>query len=232
MSASRHKVRFPGESASYRAARDKLLDAEVEMRRTMEAVSSLRRELPLGGEIPEDYAFDEIVGSNSDGAVRTVKLSELFAKGKDSLIVYSFMYGPEMARPCPLCTSILDGLDGQARHVVQRVNLAVVAKSPIKRIHEFAGERGWRNLRLLSSEKTTYNHDYQGENAAGDQMPALNVFTRRGKKIYHTYSTELLFAPSEKGQDGRHVDLIWPLWNLFDFTPEGRGEKWIPKLSY
>src|ERR1700681_143522 len=176
MSASRHKVRFPGESASYRAARDKLLDAEVEMRRTMEAVASLRRELPLGGEIPEDYAFDEIVGGDGKGAVKSVKLSALLGQGKDSLIIYNFMYGPEMARPCPLCTSILDALDGQARHVVQRVNLAVVAKSPIKRIREFAGERGWRNLRLLSSEKTTYNHDYQGENAAGEQMPALNVF--------------------------------------------------------
>jgi predicted dithiol-disulfide oxidoreductase (DUF899 family) len=232
MSASRHQVRFPGESASYRAARDKLLDAEIEMRRKIEALASLRRKLPLGGEIPEDYSFDEIVGGNSDGPVKAVGISELFAKGMDSLIIYSFMYGPEMARPCPLCTSILDGLDGQARHVTQRTNLAVVAKSPIKRIREFASERGWRNLRLLSSGRTTYNHDYQGENAAGDQMPALNVFTRRGKKIYHTYSTELLFAPSEQGQDGRHVDTIWPLWNLFDFTPEGRGEKWIPKLSY
>jgi predicted dithiol-disulfide oxidoreductase (DUF899 family) len=232
MSASRHQVRFPGESPSYRAARDELLDAEVEMRRTMEAVASLRRELPLGGEIPEDYHFEEIVGSDGDGTIKTVRISELFAKGMDSLIVYSFMYGPEMARPCPSCTSILDALDGQARHVVQRTNLAVVAKSPIKRIREFAVERGWRNLRLLSSERTTYNHDYQGENAAGDQMPALNVFARRGKKIYHTYSTELLFAPRDAGQDFRHVDTIWPLWNLFDFTPEGRGEKWNPKLSY
>ncbi len=232
MSASRHQVRFPGESASYRAARDKLLDAEVEMRRAVESVAAQRRALPLGGEIPEDYDFDEIVGVNGEDEVRTVRLSELFTKRMDTLIIYSFMYGPEMARPCPLCTSIIDALDGEAPHVVQRVNLAVVAKSPIKRIREFAAERGWRNLRLLSSEGTTYNHDYQGENAAGDQMPALNVFVRRGDKIYHTYSTELLFAKSKPGQDGRHVDSIWPLWNLFDFTPEGRGEKWIPKLSY
>jgi predicted dithiol-disulfide oxidoreductase (DUF899 family) len=232
MSALHHEVRFPGESASYRAARDKLLGAEVEMRRAMEAVAAQRRALPLGGEIPEDYAFDEIVGVNGEGEIRTVRISELFAKGMDSLIIYSFMYGPEMARPCPLCTSIIDGLDAEAPHVVQRANLAVVAKSPIKRIREFAAERRWRNLRLLSSERTTYNHDYQGENSRGEQMPALNVFTRRGNKIYHTYCTELLFAPSDPGQDGRHVDTIWPLWNLFDFTPEGRGEKWSPKLSY
>lgn len=232
MSSPRHQVRFPGESASYRAARNKLLDAEIEMRRAIESAAALRRTLPLGGEIPENYAFAEVVGVNGDEELRTARISELFARGMNSLIIYSFMYGPEMARPCPSCTSIIDALDGEAPHVVQRANLAIVAKSPIKRIREFAAERGWRNLRLLSSDGTSYNRDYQGENSAGNQMPALNVFARRGEKIYHTYSAELLFAPSEPGQDGRHVDTIWPLWNLFDFTPEGRGEKWNPKLSY
>jgi predicted dithiol-disulfide oxidoreductase (DUF899 family) len=232
MSTPHHNVRFPGEPPSYRAARNKLLDAEIEMRRAIESVAAQRRSLPLGGETPENYSFQEVVGVAGREELRTVRISELFARGMNSLIIYSFMYGPEMARPCPLCTSIIDGLDAEAPHVVQRVNLAIVAKSPIKRIREFAAERGWRNVRLLSSEGTSYNRDYQGENSAGDQMPALNVFVRRGEKIYHTYSTELLFAPSEPGQDGRHVDMIWPLWNLFDFTPEGRGEKWGPKLSY
>jgi predicted dithiol-disulfide oxidoreductase (DUF899 family) len=232
MSTPRHEVRFPGESPSYRAARNKLLDAEIEMRRAVESAATLRRTLPLGGETPENYGFHEIVGGPGGEEVRTVRISELFARGMNSLILYSFMYGPEMTRPCPSCTSIIDGLDGEAPHVVQRVNLAIVAKSPIKRIREFAGERRWRNVRLLSSEGTTYNRDYQGENSTGDQMPALNVFVRRGEKIYHTYCTELLFAPPEPGQDFRHVDTIWPLWNLFDFTPEGRGEKWNPKLSY
>jgi predicted dithiol-disulfide oxidoreductase (DUF899 family) len=232
MSTPRHNVRFPGESPSYRAARNKLLDAEIEARRAVESAAALRRTMPLGGETPEDYGFQEIVGVPGGEEVRTVRISELFARGMNSLIVYSFMYGPEMARPCPSCTSIIDGLDGEAPHVVQRVNLTIVAKSPIKRIREFAAERRWRNVRLLSSEGTTYNRDYQGENSTGDQMPALNVFVRRGEKIYHTYCTELLFAPSEPGQDFRHVDTIWPLWNLFDFTPEGRGEKWNPKLSY
>ena len=232
MSTSHHSVRFPGESPSYRAARNKLLDAEIEMRRATEAVAAQRRSLPLGGEIPENYSFQEVVPVAGGEEQRTVRISELFAGGMNSLIVYNFMYGPEMTRPCPLCTSIIDALDAEAPHVVQRANLAIVAKSPIKRIREFAAERGWRNARFLSSEGTTYNRDYQGENSAGDQWPALNVFVRRGEKIYHTYNTELFFAPAEPGQDGRHVDTIWPLWNLFDFTPEGRGEKWLPKLSY
>ena len=231
-SSSKHKVRFPGESASYRAARDKLLDAEIKMRRTIESVAAQRRSLPTGGQAPQDYVFEEIVGENGAGTKRKVRMSELFAPGKDTLILYSFMFGPEMPAACPSCTSIIDGLDGEAPHVMQRVNFAIVAKSPIERIRGWAKERGWRNLRFLSSAGSSYNHDYQGENAKGDQMPALNVFVRRNGKISHFYNTELMFAPSDPGQDMRHVDMIWPLWNLFDVTPEGRGEKWGPKLSY
>jgi predicted dithiol-disulfide oxidoreductase (DUF899 family) len=107
-----------------------------------------------------------------------------------------------------------------------------VAKSPIKRIRAFARKRGWRNLRLLSSANNSYNRDYHGEDKKDSQLPALNVFARRSGKIHHCYCTEMLFAPFNPGQDGRHVDLIWPLWNLFDFTPEGRGTAWIPKLAY
>jgi predicted dithiol-disulfide oxidoreductase (DUF899 family) len=228
MSESKHSVRFPGESESYRTERDKLLDAEMQLRRNIEAVASMRRDLPLGGELAEDYVFEE-AGSGSE---RKTRFSELFAEGKDTLIIYSFMYGPQMAQPCVSCTSILDALDGEAPHVMQRTNLAVIAKSPIARIMEFANGRGWRNLRLLSSAGNTYNHDYHAESAKGDQLPALNVFVRRAGAIHHVYNTELLYAPCEPGQDGRHVDMIWPLWNLFDFTPEGRGDKWYPRLSY
>lgn len=232
MAGSKHQVRFPGESKAYRTARDKLLDAEIELRRAIESVAAQRRSLPIGGEIKEDYVFEEVVRRNGAGTKRKVRMSDLFSRGKDSLILYSFMYGPEMARPCPSCTSILDGLDGEAPHVEQRVNLAIVAKSPIERIREFAKERGWRNLRFLSSAESSYNRDYQGENPKGEQMPAMNVFVRRNGAIHHSYNTELMFAPSDPGQDMRHVDMIWPLWNLFDVTPEGRGTNWNPKLSY
>jgi predicted dithiol-disulfide oxidoreductase (DUF899 family) len=225
MAESRHSIRFPGESTEYRAARDQLLDAELRLRREIESVAEHRRKLPLGGKVPDDYVFEDATG-------KKVRLSELFADGKDTLVIYSFMFGPEMKAACPSCTSILDGMDGQSPHVTQQVNFAVVAKSPISRITDFAKQRGWRNLRLLSSAGNTYNHDYQGENAKGNQMPALNVFVRSNGGIYHTYSTELLFVPADPGQDGRHVDMIWPLWNLLDYTPGGRGGKWNPKLSY
>jgi predicted dithiol-disulfide oxidoreductase (DUF899 family) len=218
-------VRFPGESAEYREARDVLLAAERDLRRRVEQVAELRRKLPLGGETPQDYVFEE-------GSGTAVKLSDLFRDGLDTLALYSFMYGPEMKQPCPMCTAFLDSLNGTAPHAAQRMNLAVVAKSPICRIREFADGRGWDHLRLLSSAGNTYNRDYHGENAAGGQLPVMNVFVRRDGKIYHSYNTELAFGPSEPGQNPRHIDMMWPLWNLLDLTPEGRGASWGPKLSY
>jgi predicted dithiol-disulfide oxidoreductase (DUF899 family) len=227
-----HEVRFPGESKSYRTARNNLLKAEIDLRREIERVAALRRKLPVGGAVPEDYVFEEGPDSPAGGALsRAVKLSELF--GKDaSLIVYSFMYGPAMEKPCPSCTSILDSMNGAAPHATQHINLVVVAKSPIERIRDYAKTRGWNNLRLLSSAKNSYNRDYHGESATGSQMPNLNVFVKRGNQVHHVFSTELLFARSDPGQDHRHVDIIWPLWNLYDFTPEGRGANWYPRLSY
>ena len=219
-----HDKRFPGESAAYRRARDALLVAEIELRRQMESVAVRRRALPPGGRVPEDYRFDE-----GDDA-RTVKLSELFGD-KETLVLYSYMYGPRMERPCPSCSSMLDSLDGEATHITQRVALAVVARSPIARIRSFAKERGWRNLRLVSSSGNGFHDDYLGENEDGDQRPILNVFSRRGGEIRHVWGSELMFVPSEPGEDPRHIDLIWPLWQVLDCTPDGRGD-FRPSLSY
>jgi predicted dithiol-disulfide oxidoreductase (DUF899 family) len=228
MKHSMHDVRFPGESDEYRAARNRLLEAEADLRKQTEQVAALRRNLPGGGLLKEDYLFDEA----GPGAVGRVKLSELFRDGKDTLILYSFMYGPDMQQACPSCTSILDGLNGVMPHALQRTNIAVVARSPVERISSLARERGWSGLRLLSSANNNYNADYHGETAEGKQMPALNVFMRRDGAIRHFYCTELLFVTPEPRQDARHVDTIWPLWNLFDFTPEGRGIDWRPALAY
>ncbi len=219
---------FPNESAEYRSARDTLLTAEAELRQHIEDVAALRRRLPLGGEVKEDYVFDEL---GPGGEVTQVRLSELFAPDKESLFIYSYMYGPAMKTPCTLCTAILDGLNGNALHVARRLNLAVVARSPIERVTEVARSRGWTNLRLLSSADNTYQADYFGEDESGNQWPMANVFARRNGAIHHSWGSELLFRPFEGG-DMRHVDLLWPLWNLLDLTPEGRGMDWYPKLSY
>lgn len=225
-------IRFPNESAAYRRARDKLLAAEHALRREVESVAALRRRLPPGGTIPEDYVFEEIARDLGAHTTEQVRLSELFALPQASLVLYSFMYGPDMAAPCPMCTSILDALDGEAPHIAERINFAVVAKSPIERICDLAQERGWRNLRLLSSAGNSYNRDYHGETASGAQMPCLNVFEKRGGQVHHFTASELLYAKPDRNMGHRHVDMVWPLWNIFDFTRDGRGASWYPKLSY
>jgi predicted dithiol-disulfide oxidoreductase (DUF899 family) len=240
-----HTIRFPSETDEYRLARNELLEAEIDLRRRTEAVASKRRTLPLGGAVPEDYRFEEVADSGGE-----VRFSELFEAGKDTLVVYSFMFPrwpgdtrpgpggetgklPLAGTPCASCTSILDSLDGAAAHLDQRLNLVVVAKSDPQRIRTFASERGWRNMRLLSSQNNAYNRDYQAENAEGAQLPLLNVFVRDGEELRHAWATELMFAPRDEGEDARHVDSIWPIWSVLDMTPEGRGtEPAFPKLRY
>jgi predicted dithiol-disulfide oxidoreductase (DUF899 family) len=240
-------VTFPGESAEYRAARDRLLGQEIELRRVMERVAAERRALPPGGVVPEDYVFQ---GAGADGTPAEVRLSELFAPGKDSLVIYNFMFpryagdhrpGPTEGRtallpladgPCPSCTALLDQLDGAVEHVSQHLNFVVVAKAPLPRVLDFARERGWRRLRLLSAAGNTFKRDYHGETPDGDQMPMLNVFHRDGDAIRHFWSSELLHAPTDPGQDPRHVGTIEPLFNVMDMTPEGRAPDWEEQLSY
>jgi predicted dithiol-disulfide oxidoreductase (DUF899 family) len=216
---------FPNETIGYREARDELLKAEIALRDSVEQVAAMRRSLPPGGTIREDYTFEEM---GAGGQVRGVRLSELFEEPKTSLFVYSWMFGPAMANPCPMCSSIIDGLNGNARHITQRINLAVVSRSPIERIMDFARARGWNSVRLLSSEKNSYNADYFGETPAGDQFPMANVFVQREGAIHHFWGTEMLYAKVQG--DPRHMDLMWPLWNVLDATPEGRGD-WYPPLK-
>jgi predicted dithiol-disulfide oxidoreductase (DUF899 family) len=238
---------FPGESAEYRAARERLLGLEVELRRSMEAVAAARRALPPGGLIPEDYVFE---GRGADGTEAAVRLSELFAPGKDSLVIYNFMFprdpgdtrpGPQAGQtallplaegPCPSCVALLDQLDGAAEHAAPLVNFAVVAKAPAPRVLAFAEERGWRRLRLLSSANNAYNRDYFGETAEGHQRPMLNVFHRDRETIRHSWGSELLYAPTDPDQDPRHVGTLEPVWNLLDLTPEGRPTVWDEQLRY
>ena len=240
-------VAFPGESAEYRTARNLLLEHEIELRRAMEAVAEARRRLPPGGVVPEDYVFQ---AQRPDGRPDRVRLSELFAPGKNSLVIYSMMFprdplddspGPKSGQtallplaegPCPSCTALVDQLDGAAEHAAQRINLAVVAKAPLERVLTFGRERGWRRLRLLSSAGSSYNRDHLSETADGTQRPMLNVFHRDGTTIRHFWGSEPLYAPVDPGQEPRHVGTIEPLWNLFDLTPEGRGTDWYEQFSY
>lgn len=196
---------FPGESAEYRAARDALFAREAELARLTEEVAAERRKLPPGGEIPQDYVFQ---GIGPDGNETDIRLSELFGD-HDVLVICNFMYGPEMRRACPFCTALYDPLDKAVRDIEREVAFAVVAKSPLPRILAYARERDWRNLRLLSSGRTTYNRDYNAESADGAQISMLNVFQRDSDGVIRHFW----------GSETQELGWIGP--NVLHVTPRG-----------
>jgi predicted dithiol-disulfide oxidoreductase (DUF899 family) len=221
--AVRSQVRYPNESAEYRRARQALLVEEIELRRHIERVAEQRRALPPGGEVLETYRFQGESGPTT--------LADLFGD-KQTLLVYTFMFGPQRARPCPMCTSLLGAWNGEARDLEQRVALAVVARSPIERLSAFKKERGWHNLKLYSDSSGEYCRDYHAVTPDGGDTANLDVFTREGGKIRHFWSGEMGPESSDPGQDPRGAPDLMPLWILLDCTREGRGTDWYPKLEY
>jgi predicted dithiol-disulfide oxidoreductase (DUF899 family) len=219
--AAQNGVRFPNENADYRAARDGLLAEEIELRRHIERVAAQRRALPPGGPLAKDYTFE---GENGPA-----RFGDLFAD-KQTLAIYSYMFGPQRARPCPMCTSLLSAWEGVARDAEQRIALVVVARSPIERLIAFKRERGWRNLRLYSDISGGYTRDYVSAEDA--DVPGFSVFTRRDGAIRHFWSGEMGPTTADPGEDPRGAPDINPLWTLFDFAPEGRGADWYPSLDY
>ena len=232
-------ITFTIESEEYRRARDALLQQEISLRRQMEAVAAARRALPPGGKVPEDYVFD---GLGADGQPAKIKLSELFRDGSDALLIYNYMFPrykndaraaaasgetarlPMADQPCPSCTALIDQLDAAAPHFeAGGGNFVVAAKTSLDRLLGVARDRGWRHVRLLSSAHNNFRRDYHGEDAEGEQQPVMTVFKRDADgSIRFFWASELMFAPSDPGQDARPVGALEPFWNMFDLTPGGR----------
>lgn len=212
--------RFPNESREYRDARDALLKDEQKLIDKVKAVAAKRRKLPLGGELKEDYVFHWA----NDGKVgKSVRFSELFAD-KNTLLLYSFMFGPSWDHPCPSCTSLVDGFDRSAYQVGRDASFVAIAKAPAERINEWAKQRGWAQIALVSGLKSTYQTDYKCQGESDDmQWPVMHVFTRRNGRICHFWGTEL---------SANHLDTVWPYWNLMDFTPEGRPDIPTPPQNF
>jgi predicted dithiol-disulfide oxidoreductase (DUF899 family) len=221
--AQRSPIRIPGESEEYRKARTALLAEEIELRRHIERVAEMRRALPLGREVTQDYRFESETGP--------VRFEDLFL-GHRTLITYNYMFGPQRERPCPMCTCLLGAINGEAPDIEQRVGFAVIARSPIEKLLAFKRERGWRHLRLYSDTSGEFSRDHGAIAPNGDDIPAEHVFTRRDGKIYHFYAVEMGFETADPGQDPRGAPDLMPLWNILDLTPEGRGADWYPKLEY
>jgi predicted dithiol-disulfide oxidoreductase (DUF899 family) len=106
----------------------------------------------------------------------------------------------------------------------------VVAAASSKNLARLQAERGWNALQIYSAQGTSYQRDYNAETPDGAQLPILNIFRRDIGNIRHFWGSEMFFAPVE-GHHPRHVDSLWPLWNMLDFTPSGRGN-FMPQLNY
>jgi predicted dithiol-disulfide oxidoreductase (DUF899 family) len=215
------ELRYPNESKAYRDARDALLKDEQELIDKTKAVAAKRRKLPDGGQLKEDYVFQ---WANEGKVGQRVKLSELFG-GKDTLLLYSFMFGPNWDKPCPSCTSLMDGFDRTWYSVVQDAAFAAIAKAPAEKINAWAKERGWSQIPLLSGYESPFQADYKCQDPAKDDMqwPVMHAFRKRDGKIFHFWGTETM---------SNHVDTVWPYWNLFDFTPEGRPDRDTPPQKF
>ncbi len=219
--AAGNRAHFPNESAAYRKARNALLAEEIELRRHVERVAAQRRRLPPGGEVTRAYRFE---GENGPAT-----LEQLFGK-HDTLIVYSYMFGPQREKPCPMCTSLMASWDHKMPDIEQRVALAMVARSPIDRLVAAKKARGWTGLKVYSDPSGALTRDYVSAEDA--DMPGYTVFTRKDGTIRHFWSGEMSGAMADPGQDPRGAPDPDPLWTLLDTTPEGRGGDWYPKLSY
>ena len=213
-------LRYPNESREYRDARDLLLTAEQELVAKVKAVAEHRRTLPRGGRLKEDYVFQWA----NDGKVgQRVKFSELFAD-KNTLLLYSFMYGPSWDNPCPSCTSLVDGFDRSWYQVTRHAAFVAIAKAPPDRINAWARQRGWSQIALVSGADSPYQADYRCQGDSDDmQLPVMHVFTNEGGQIFHFWGTET---------DSNHLDTVWPYWNLMDFTPEGRPDIPTPPQTF
>jgi len=229
-SKTTHDKRFPNESDAYREARDRLLTEEQSLRDALERVAARRRELPPGGELKEDYVFEEV--AFVDGNTSSVRFSELFGD-KSDLLVYSYMFGPDWQDPCPSCTSVIDGMNACSRHVRQQAEMVVIGKAEPDQLHAIAKERGWSDLRLLSSAGNDYTRDYFSQPGEGTDalIPIMNVFRKTGDGIRHFWASETFWTPLPGGHP-RHVDIVWPLWGLLDLTRSGRDADWGPSLRY
>ncbi len=224
------QTNLTNESEEYLVKREQLRLAEIGLMEHREQVAALRRALPKGAAL-QDYEFLEgPTGLDKDDEpVRTVKLRELFSAMSRPLVIYHLMYGKKQVKPCSMCTMWIDGANGVAQHIAQSIDFAVVAAADPKALRDHARQRGWNNIRLLSAGSSTFKHDLGSENADGGQDSSVSVFTKDSDEtVRHFYSAHPRMAPEIKE---RGIDLLAPVWNFMDLTPQGRGS-WYASLSY
>lgn len=214
-------MHLPHTPASARELREELHAAEVALRDQRERVAALRRALPRDTPT-EDYALQVWRNGRSVPA----RLSELIDDPGKPLVLMHFMYGKAQEQPCPMCALWADGYTGTLEHLSQRVHFAILVASDLAGFAAYASERRWGDVTLAASAQSTIKTDLGFESESGAQLPGVSVFERRPNgALTHFYSV-CAFGPD----GGRMMDLLSPVWNFLDLTPEGRGD-WMPTRS-
>jgi predicted dithiol-disulfide oxidoreductase (DUF899 family) len=224
------QTNLTNEPAGYLAKREELRLAEIELMRQRERVADLRRHLPPGAGL-QDYQFEEGPRdlNAGDTPVHSVRLSELFTQPDRALVIYHFMFGKKNVKACPMCTAWIDGANGVAPHLAQKIDFAIVAAADVPTLRAFARTRGWDKLRLVSAAKSSFKYDFGSENREGGQDSTISVFTRDADGLVRHFYTAHPWMSPEINERG--IDLLAPIWHFLDLTPQGRGD-WYTSLSY
>jgi predicted dithiol-disulfide oxidoreductase (DUF899 family) len=227
---AQHKVGTPEE---WQAAREELLAEEKELTRRNDDLTQRRRELPWV-EVEKDYSFETADGTKS--------LAELF-DGHSQLLIYHFMFGPDYAAGCPVCSSIADNLDPNAIHLAARdTKLMLVSRAPLEKLQGYRKRMGW-NLDWASTVGSEFNRELgflhtkeelkgflEGEvpsaveqNAEACEVdvatyvsegPGLSAYILSDGTVYRTYVTT-----------ARGLEPAMAYYGLLDRTPIGRNEE-------
>ncbi len=204
---------MPNASSEYRAARETLLRAEMELREQVERVAAERRTLPSGPPVP-DYEF-------LDGT-QCVKLSELFAEGKPYLVMYHIMYWQDDQEFCPMCSMWVDGWDGVAHHISQLTNVVAASLAPVDKLQAWKNHRGWRRIRVLADADPSLARASGAEDEKGKPVSTVLVFEKTPAGIRHVYTAHAPFPFPDDRERG--IDQLNPAWHIFDLLPSGRDD--------
>ena len=205
-------------------ARKALLAKEKQFTQARDRLSAERRNLPWV-KVDKDYVFDGPNGRET--------LADLFA-GRNQLLVYHFMFGPDWTEGCPSCSFWADSYNGIVVHLNHRdVSLVAISRAPLEKLEGYKARMGW-SFKWVSSYGTDFNRDYQVSFRPEEQKaavynyqpggfgppeaPGISMFAKeRGRQMFHTYSCY-----------ARGLDMLNGAYHMLDLVPKGRDEAGLP----
>jgi predicted dithiol-disulfide oxidoreductase (DUF899 family) len=207
-------------------ARIALLAKEKALTHEHDKLARERRELPCV-KVETAYTFD--------GPRGKLSLADLF-DGRNQLVVYHFMLGPDWPEGCPSCSFLIDHLDGATVHLKARdVTMVLVSRAPLAKIEAFKKRMGW-HFPWVSSHGSDFNSDFDvsftKEQIAdgrgrynfgtiapyGEECPGLSVFAKDAAgQVFHTYSAY-----------ARGLEPLLGTYVILDLVPKGRDEEGLP----